>query len=153
MDGAADGAGVLLHGFEQGRLRLRRRSVDFVGEDNLREQRARLEAEDALAGFVFVDDIGAHDVRRHQIGRELDAVEVQIEHLTQGPHQQRLAQTGDAFQQGMAADEQAGQDAVDDIGVPDDDLADFLEDLLVFLAELLYLGLEFIYGGHAGSLG
>ena len=38
---AADGDLPFLHGFEQGGLRLRRRAVDFVGENHVGEQRAR----------------------------------------------------------------------------------------------------------------
>ena len=49
---------------------------------------------------------------------------LQVEHLAERAHQQRLAQAGHAFEQRVAADEQAGQDAVDDVGVADDDLAD-----------------------------
>ena len=37
---AADGDLAFLHGFEQGGLRLGRRAVDFVGEDDVGEQRA-----------------------------------------------------------------------------------------------------------------
>ena len=84
----------------------------------------------------LADDVGADDVRRHQVGRELDAVELQVEHLAERAHQQRLAQAGHAFEQGVAADEQAGQDAVDDVGVADDDLADLAVDPAVGLAEL-----------------
>ena len=48
LDRAADGGpAVLLHRFEEGRLRLRRRTVDLVGEDDLGEERSLLEGEDA----------------------------------------------------------------------------------------------------------
>ena len=124
MDRAADGDAVLLHRFQQGRLRLRRGPVDFVGQHDLGEDRARLEREDPLAVRRFGDDVGADDVGRHQVGRELDAVELQVEHLRQRPHQQRLAEAGHAFEQRVAADEQAGQHAVHDVGVADDHLAD-----------------------------
>ena len=77
-----------------------------------------LKAEDALAFGSLVDDVGADDVGGHQVGRELDAVELQVEHLGQRADQQRLAQAGHAFEQGMAADEQARQHAVDDVWLP-----------------------------------
>src|SRR5262249_54444262 len=51
--------------------------------------------------------------------------------------QQRLAQPGDALQEGVAADEQAGEDAVHDVGVADDHLADLAVHLPVGLAELV----------------
>ena len=135
VDRAADGDAVLLHRLQQGRLRLRRGPVDFVGQDDLGEDRAGLEAEDALAVGRFADDVGADDVGGHQVGRELDAVELQVEHLAQRAHQQGLAQAGDAFEQRVPADEQAGQHAVDDVGVADDDLADLGLHSLVGLAE------------------
>ena len=72
----------------------------------------------------FHDDVGADDVGRHQVGRELDPVEVERQRVGQGPDQERLAQPRHAFQQRMAADEQAGQDAVDDLVVADDHLGD-----------------------------
>ena len=39
------------------------------------------EAELAPARLGLVEDVGAGDVRRHQVGRELDAVELQVEDL------------------------------------------------------------------------
>ena len=73
---------------------------------------------------VFVDDVRADDVGRHQVGRELDALEVQVQRLGERADQQRLAQPGHAFEQRVAAGEQAGQHAVDDLVVADDHLAD-----------------------------
>ena len=91
---------------------------------DLGEDRPVLELEDPLAVGRLHDDVRADDVGRHQVGRELDAVEVQVERLGQRADQQRLAQAGHAFEQGVAADEQAGQHAVDDVVVADDHLAD-----------------------------
>ena len=54
------------HRFEQRALRLRRGAVDFVGEHELREQRARMELE--LAGVAVVN-ADADDVRRQQVAR------------------------------------------------------------------------------------
>ena len=85
-----------------------------------------LELEDAFSLGRFHHHVGAQDVGRHQVGRELDAGEVQVERLGQRADQQRLAQPGHAFQQAMSADEQAGQHAVDDIVVADDDPAELL---------------------------
>ena len=124
VDVAADGDGVLLHGFEQGRLGLGRGPVDFVGQHDLGEDRPGLKLERAAAVGRFHHDVGADDVGRHQVGRELNAVEVKVERIGQRADEQRLAQAGHAFEQGMAADEQAGQDAVDDLVVADDHLAD-----------------------------
>ena len=60
------------------------------------------------------------------------------------PHQQRLAQARHAFQERVPADEQAGQDAVDDLVVADDDLGDLALDLLVGRCEIPRRGLPSI---------
>ena len=78
----------------------------------------------APAVLVLHDDVGADDVGRHQVGRELDAVELQVKRLRQRADEGRLAEAGDAFEQRVAADEEAGEDAVDDLLVADDGLGD-----------------------------
>ena len=65
----------LLHRLEQRGLRLRRRAVDLVGEQEVREDRPRPELELARA---LVEDRRAGDVRRHEVRRELDAREVEL---------------------------------------------------------------------------
>jgi hypothetical protein len=75
----------------------------------------------AAAG-IFVDDVGAGDVRRHQVGRELDAVELEVEDLRQRPYQQRLGEAGHADDQAVAADEQRQQHLIDDVLLTDDQL-------------------------------
>ena len=75
---AGGGHGALLHGLEEGRLCLGRRSVDFVSEDDVGEQGSLVELEPAL----LVENLGTDDVARHQVRRELDAVEAEAEGLT-----------------------------------------------------------------------
>ena len=90
---ALHGHAVLLHGFEQRRLRLGRRAVDFVGQDDVREDRAGREHHLAPAGRrILLDDVGAGDVGRHQVGRELDAVELEVEHARHRMDEQRLGE-------------------------------------------------------------
>ena len=83
---------------------------------------------DAPAVGVLDDHVRAENVGRHQVGRELDAVEVQVQRLGQRPHEQRLAQARHAFQQAVPADEHARQHAVHDVVVPDDHAPDLLLD-------------------------
>ena len=79
---AAGGDPVLLHRLEQRRLRLGRRAVHLVGEDDVGEQRPPDEAELAVPGGpVLLEDVGAGDVRGHQVRGELDAVEGEVQHL------------------------------------------------------------------------
>ncbi len=66
---------ILLHRFEQRRLRLRRRPVDLVGQDDLREDRSLARTAACALPCVLVEDLGARDVGRHQVGRELDPLE------------------------------------------------------------------------------
>ena len=77
---------------------------------------------------VFLHQVGAGDVGRHQVGRELNARELQLEHLRHGVNQQRLRQTRRADDQAVAADEQRVQHLVDDLVLPDDDLAQLAEE-------------------------
>ena len=114
---------VLLHGLEQRRLRLGRRPVDLVGEDDVGEDGAR--REDHLppaGGRVFLNDVRPGDVGRHQVGRELDARELQLEHPRQGVNEQRLRQARHTDDQAVAADEERQQHFVDRRLLTDDDL-------------------------------
>ena len=133
---AAHRAGQLLHGFEQRRLRLGRRAVDFVGQQDVRKNRARHEGPGAAAGGgVLFDDVGAGDVGRHQVGRELDALEDQAERLRQRAHQQRLGRSRQAGDQAVAAHEQGDQHLLDHLVLSDNHLADFAHDAAVDLLE------------------
>ena len=120
---AAHGAGKLLHGFEQRRLRLGRRAVDFVGQQDVAEDRAGHEGPAAMAGGgILLDDVGAGDVGRHQVRRELDALELQAERLRDGAHHQRLRGAGKTGDQAMAADEERGENLIEHLLLADDDL-------------------------------
>ncbi len=54
--------------WSRGRLRARAGAVDLVGHQQLREDRALHETERAAALGILVEDFGAEDVGRHQIG-------------------------------------------------------------------------------------
>ncbi len=121
--GVADGA--FLHGFQQRGLGLGRRAVELVGQQQVGEDRARLEAEMAVPGaVVLLEQLGAQDVAGHQVRRELHATELQVQGLPQRAHQQRLAQTGHALQQAVAARQQADQQLFHHVLLADDRLAD-----------------------------
>ena len=83
-----DGDLVLLHRLEQGRLRLRRRAVDLVGEQQAGEDRPLAELEDAAA---LVVDERPGEVGRQQVGGELRSGEVQPEGLGEGARGEGLA--------------------------------------------------------------
>ena len=118
---------ILLHGLQQGRLGLRWRAVDLVRKNHLREDRSGDEAQHAMAR-LFVEDLRTRDVRRHQVGRELDALEGQVQNLRDGLDEQRLGKTRHACNQTVTAGEQRHQDLIDHVVLADDDLPDLRED-------------------------
>ena len=102
----------------------------------LREQRAFEEAELAAAGrAVLLDDFGAGDVGRHQVGRELDAAERQVQRAGQRADHQRLGQARHAFQQAVAPAEQRDQQFLDHLVLADDHLGQLVHDLLAGVAQ------------------
>ena len=105
----ADRHFALLHRLQQRGLRLRRRAVDFVGQQDVGEDRPFDKAEIPPAVFVFFQHVGAGDVRGHQVGRELNALEADVENPRQRADHQRLGQARHAFQQAMAAREDGGE--------------------------------------------
>src|SRR5581483_11996874 len=71
-----------------------------------------------------IENVGADDVSRHQVGSELDALEGTIENAGQDADQERLGRAGNAFDQHMAAGEHAHQVLLDHFFLPDDYLGD-----------------------------
>ena len=81
---------------------------------------------------VFFDDLGAGDVRGHEVRRELDAVEAEIERAREGADHERLRETRHADEEAVAAREHRGDAAA---------LGDAVADHRV-LAEHLALGVD-----------
>ncbi len=122
--GAARGDLVFLHGFEQGGLGFGRRAVDFVGEDDVGEDRAGDKGE-APAGIGILEDFGAGDIGGHEVRCELDALEIEREDLRDRFDQQRLREAGSAGDEAMAAGKQRQQEVFDDLFLADDDFGEF----------------------------
>ena len=99
---------ALLHRLEEGGLRSRRRTVDLVGEEDVREDGAG--QEEVLAG---ADDVLPVELDRCRVGRELDALEVRAEHVRDGACDQGLRAAGRAFDEDVpvrdGGDEQAAR--------------------------------------------
>ena len=150
MRRVADRDLVLLHHLEQRRLHLRRCAVDLVREEEVREHRAEVRVEGAGVRPV---DPRADEVGRHEVGRELDAVEGSAENAGGGLDGQRLGETGNALDQQVAAGEQAGQDALEHLVLAGDHAPDLEEGLLQLLLGLLGLDCGRLLGllGHASS--
>ena len=118
---------VFLHHFEQRALHLRRRAVDFVGEQQVGEHRAERRRE--LAGLLVVD-ARADQVGGHQVGRELDALERAAHRARQRLDRQRLGEAGHAFDQQVSLRQDRHQHALEEMVLADDDLLDLVEDAL-----------------------
>jgi hypothetical protein len=64
------------------------------------------------------------------VRRELNAVELEIEHLGERADEERLGEARDADDQAVAADEQRQQHLIDDIALADDELGQLFFDAL-----------------------
>ena len=113
---------ALLHALEEGRLRLGRGAIHLVGEQDVAEDGAPLELEVLPPARILRDDVGADDVAGHQVGRELDPREGEVQALRQGLDQERLAQPRHPFQEHVAAGEEPDEDLVHHVVVADDHL-------------------------------
>ena len=116
---AVDAHLALLHRFEQRGLRLRRRAVDLVGEQQVGEHRTRAERE-----LARPQRHRAGEVRRQHVGGELHAPEVDTDRARERVGDERLGDTGNAFEQQVAADGDRREQHLDDAVLTDDDLAD-----------------------------
>ena len=118
---------VFLHHLEQRALHLGRGAIDLVGEQQVGEHRPERRRE--VAGLLVVDP-RANQVRRHEVGRELDATERAADDLGEGLHRQRLREAGHAFDEQVALRENRHQHAFEEVILADDDLLHFVEDAL-----------------------
>jgi hypothetical protein len=82
-----------------------------------------------FAGLLVVD-ARAHQVGRHQVGRELDALETAARGACQGLDGQRLGQPRHAFDQQVALRQHRDQHPFEEAVLPDDDPLDLVEDAL-----------------------
>jgi hypothetical protein len=118
---------VLLHGLEQRRLRPRRRPVDLIREHDVGEHRPTHEAKAASARCcIFLQQLRAGDVARHEVRRELDSPKVESHGFGDRANHQRLGEARDAHQQRVAAGENGHEDLVEDVALPHDSPRDLV---------------------------
>ena len=91
---------MFLHRLKQRRLRARRGAVDFVGEQNVGEHRAFVEMKLLVA---LVENGDAKNIRRQQVGRELQALELRGDGFSERLGQRGFAGAGIIFKQNVAA--------------------------------------------------
>src|SRR6202022_651272 len=113
---------VLLHRFQQRGLHFCRSAIDLVGQQDVGEDRALADAERARLQVV---DRRSDDVRRHQVGRELDPTVVQREQASDRLGQQRLAYAGDTLEQDVALRDQGNGAEAHRLVLADDRLGCF----------------------------
>src|ERR1017187_10833228 len=94
------------HRLKQGRLGARRSAVDFIREQDVGKDRSLVKVELLVA---LAEDRYAEEVRRQQIGPELDALELRVYRTRQGFGQRRLARARKILQQDVAAAGKRGQ--------------------------------------------
>ena len=107
-----------VHRFEQRGLRFRRGAVDFVGDDDVGEDRAGLEFEFLRGG---IEDADADHVARQHVRGELNALERAVEGAREGLRQRGLADAGHVFDQQVAARQQRRERQLDDVFLALDD--------------------------------
>ncbi len=144
----AGGDLIFLHRLQQRGLGLRRRAVDFVGQDHVAEDRALEEPQLAAArAAILLDHLGAGDVGGHQVGRKLDAAKLQRQRFGQRANQQRLGQPRHADQQAMSAGEHRHQQFLDHLPLADDHPAELLGNHAIRFVQFLY-GLKVVVFRH-----
>ena len=107
------------------------------------------------AALVLGEHLGADDVGRQQVGRELNPLKLQMQRLGKRVDQGRFAQAGHAFQEHVAAAHHGQQHMLDDVVLADDELADFIADAVESRDEALdrFAGLMFRGLHRPGSPG
>ena len=112
----AEGYLAFLHGFEQRALHLGRSAVDFIGQNEIAENRAVLGAEAAVLRIV---NHRAHDVGGQHVRRELNTLEAEVDASGEGFERERFCQAGHAFEQDVAVGDERNEQAVDQMLLAD----------------------------------
>src|SRR3990170_1431103 len=116
----------LLHRLEERGLRLRRRAVDLVREQDVREHRPLAEHELAR---LPVEDVRARDVRRQQVRRELHPLERTPERRRERLRHQRLREAGVVLDEDVAVAQDREEHLLEHVALADDRGRDLVEDL------------------------
>ena len=115
----------LLHRLEQRRLGPRRRPVDLVDEQDVREDRPGHEPQP-----LGLEDARAGDVAREQVRRALDAGRPQVEGARDRAGEERLAGPGHVLDEDVAVGEQRDEHVAERIVDADDGLADLAAEVV-----------------------
>ena len=104
-----------VHRFEQRRLRLGRRAINFIGQQHVRENGAAFEFE-----FLFDRRVNrnAQHVGRQHVAGELDALKRAIDGASEGLAECGLANSRSAFDQQMSLRENRDQGQAENVVLP-----------------------------------
>ena len=127
----------LPHGLEEGRLGLRRRAVDLIGEDDVPEHGSGPELELAVVAVPHRD---AHHIGGQQVGGELQAAEGAVDRGGQRLGQAGLAHPRHVLDEQVPLGDQAQQHELDHLGFALDDPLDVVEERAVVVGEGLSHG-------------
>ena len=147
---------VLLHGLEQRGLGLGRRAVDLVGQEHVGEERAAARTGTrARRSPVLLEDVRAGDVGGHQVGRELDALEVEVAALPASVRTSSvLARPGTPISRQWPRREDGDQHLVDHLLLADDHFGHLFDDGVASAHESGYRMLNIRWAGvGAGGCG
>src|SRR6266849_9075227 len=105
-----DGDLRFVHGFEKRGLRARRSAVDFVGEDDVGENRSGTKFKFARFGIVDAD---AENIAGEQVRGELDALEAAMKRFCERLRESSFADAGYVFDEQVAAREKGDERELD----------------------------------------
>jgi len=111
---------ALFHALQKRGLSARRHAVDFVGEQELREDRSAMKGK--FAGLER-EDAGAENVGGHHVRRALNAAKIEGEKTGERFDGHRFGDPGNTFDQRMAATEKGEQGLINQFGLAGDDFA------------------------------
>ena len=126
---------LFLHGLEQRALHLGGGAIDFIGENEVGENRAFARGEAAGLRIINLraDDIGGQHVRR-----KLQARKFYVQARGQRFDRKGFGETGHTFEQHVAVGQQSDGEPFHKIGLPDNDLAEFVKKRMHKRARFLY---------------
>ena len=120
---AIDGDLSFLHGFEEGALCFGGSAVEVVGQQDVGEDRSRYEIKRSV---IYAVNVGAGDVGRHEVARELNAFEATGDALGEGLCEGCFSEPRHAFDENVSASEHCSYQETERVIFTDINFADFL---------------------------
>ena len=116
-----------LHALQQCGLGLRGRPVDLIRQQHVGENRPAPEGEGPVSLIPLCQHHGPRDIRRHQVRRKLDPLEIERQGFRETADHQCFGQSRNAGHHAMPPGKQRGQDLVERLLLPDDRLAHLIQ--------------------------